>query len=167
MAALLLPAPAANAMAPTLAPIAFVKFCLRYPAECAPRGGRAWQPLPWTAALSAQLQTVNAAVNAAIVPRPKQRGARLDWSLNPPRGDCNDFAVTKRHRLLAAGFSSDLLMLAVVMTPWDEPHLVLLVRTDHGDIVLDNLDTSIRPLSETGYRLVARQSNHDPHVWVS
>ncbi|MBV9705214.1 MAG: transglutaminase-like cysteine peptidase, partial [Methylobacteriaceae bacterium] len=46
-------------------------------------------------------------------------------------------------------------------------HAILTVRTDHGEFVLDNLSSEVRPWDATGYRFVKRQSQEDPNVWVS
>ena len=61
------------------------------------------------------------------------------WTLpNTGYGDCEDYALLKRQRLLDAGFARKDLHLACC---WDETgayHCVLLCRTDNGWFVLDN-----------------------------
>src|SRR5438552_11036795 len=83
----------------------------------------------------------------------------------PKSGDCNDFAVTKRHELLARGWTSDALLLAEVVTRWNEHHIVLVLRTQDGDFVLDNLDGDVRLRSISSYRWFRIQSPHDPRLW--
>ena len=68
-----------------------------------------------------------------------------EWLISPKAGDCNDYAVTKRHELLARGWPSRALLLAEVIVPSGEHHLVVVVRTNEGDFVLDNLNASVRP----------------------
>ena len=46
-------------------------------------------------------------------------------------------------------------------------HAVLTVKTDKGELILDNQNEDILLWSETGYRFVKRQSQTDPNVWVS
>ena len=76
------------------------------------------------------------------------------WLINPSHGDCNDYAVSKRSELLARGWPTRALLLSEVVTAWGEHHLVLVVRSSAGDLVLDNLTTQIRPWSrEPSYRL--------------
>ena len=88
---------------PTRAPMAMV--CLTCGNECKPprmvfRGGR----LKLTPERVAQLQDVNQQVNAALQPEPNLEGLRDEkWLLHPTSGDCNDYAVTKRHDLIAKG----------------------------------------------------------------
>ena len=65
------------------------------------------------------------------------------------------------------GWSAGSLALAVVKTSWGEGHLVLTVRTDVGDLVLDSLRPAVLPWERTGYRWVMRQSERDPQYWAS
>ncbi len=149
-----------------LAPLSFVRFCLRRPAECA-RTEQAEASTPPMSPLM-ELASVNRAVNRAIRPRHKALVNGLgDWTIAPAAGDCNDFAVTKRHELLKRGWAMSSLLLSVVETAWGEGHLVLIVRTDEDDLVLDNLTAEIRPWRETHYRWIKRQSATDPTNWVS
>ena len=65
---------------------------------------------------------------------------------------CHDYAVTKRHELLTRGWPSRSLLLAEVVVPWGEHHLILVVRTSDGDLVLDNLNPGIKSWSRTPYK---------------
>jgi predicted transglutaminase-like cysteine proteinase len=115
---------------PTLPPMAFTQFCLRYAEECKPhriafRGGR----LKMNAERWADLRAVNRDVNAAIRPEANLEGlAGEKWLLHPISGDCNDYAVTKRHELLARGWPARALLLSEVVTRGGEHHLVLVIR---------------------------------------
>jgi len=90
----------------TLAPMAFTQFCLRYSDQCKPqqtmfRGG----PVRLTGERWDDLKAVNRSVNANIAPEPNTAGlAGEKWLINPSRGDCNDYAVTKRAQLLKRGW---------------------------------------------------------------
>ncbi|MET4802896.1 transglutaminase-like cysteine peptidase [Bradyrhizobium sp. LB11.1] len=156
---------------PTLPPMAFTLFCLKYKDECKPRpqhivfrGGR----LKLTAERMAQLQEVNQQVNIAIRPEPNLEGLRGEkWLLHPASGDCNDYAVTKRHDLIAKGFPARSVLLSEVVVPWGEHHLVVVVRTSSGDLVLDNLTGHILPWSKKSYRWVRIQSPKNPTYWAS
>jgi predicted transglutaminase-like cysteine proteinase len=44
---------------------------------------------------------------------------------------------------------------------------VLTVRTNRGELILDNQVDPILPWAETGYHYTKRQSQSDPNVWVS
>ena len=43
---------------------------------------------------------------------------------------------------------------------------MLLVRTDKGDYVLDNLTPLIKPWKSVPYTWIKWQSRNDPNVWV-
>ena len=147
----------------TASPPAFTKFCFDYPDECRADGGVG--DLHFTADLRVELEKINRAVNRAIVP--VAPGAGFDvWRLDAAQGDCNAYAVQKRHALLALGFPPHALSLAVVRTPSDEAHLVLTVRTDAGDLVLDNLHEHVLRWDGAGYKWIMRQSEQNPKYWV-
>ncbi len=154
---------------PTLPPMAFTQFCLRYAGECRPhhmvfRGGR----LKLTEQRWAELREVNRQVNAEIRPEPNTEGLAAEkWLLHPSSGDCNDYAVTKRHDLLARGWPSRAVLLSEVVTTWGEHHLVVVVRTFSGDLVLDNLAANIVPWSKKPYQWVRIQMPKNPNYWAS
>ena len=83
----------------------------------------------------------------------------------PHHGDCNDYAVTKRHELLARGWPSYALLLTEVVVTSGEHHLVLVVRTNEDDFVLDNLSANVRSISQTAYELVRAQQMGNPKFW--
>jgi predicted transglutaminase-like cysteine proteinase len=83
----------------------------------------------------------------------------------PKAGDCNDYAVTKRHDLLASGWPSRALLLAEVIVPSGEHHLVVVVRVKEGDFVIDNLNANIRPWNKTQYQWVRIQTPSNPAAW--
>jgi Bacterial transglutaminase-like cysteine proteinase BTLCP/Outer membrane efflux protein len=53
-----------------------------------------------------------------------------------------------------------------VVTRAGEHHLVLVVRTSSGDLVLDNLTPRIRPWSRAPYRWVRMQMPDNPRCWA-
>jgi len=152
---------------PSLAPLGFVRFCMRYPQDCnAPRS--ALQSVSLTEARRTELVAVNSDINHAITPHEKANvGSSDEWLLFPRKGDCKDYAITKRHTLLARGWPTRSLLLAEVVIPSGEHHLVLVVRTRESDLVLDNLTDSIRPVSQTTYRWVRAQGAKDPKFWAT
>jgi predicted transglutaminase-like cysteine proteinase len=83
------------------------------------------------------------------------------WSL--PRvvngkmyGDCEDYALEKRRRLIAAGVPESALSMAVAVTARGETHAVLVVSFESGDWVLDNLTPWATPWEDLNYRWVQR-----------
>ena len=146
-----------------LAPMRFIRFCIQNPAEC--KAGEQTGVVALDDLARQQMNEVNQTVNARIAPAYASAG-NLDWSITRTYGDCNDYAVQKRHRLLELGWPASALSLAVVVTPFGEGHLVLTVRTDRGDVVLDNLRQKIVSWNHTGYRFIKRQSKVSPAYWV-
>ena len=141
-------------------PFAFIVFCVRNPGEC-----RTSSPdeVVLDNELMATLQSVNRAVNRSIRPR-SERGDV--WRVNVSAGDCEDYALTKRSRLIAAGFPPGALRIAIVRIASGEGHAVLVVKTDQADLVLDNRTNTIRPWNETGLRWVA-MSGANPRNWTN
>lgn len=154
-----------NGKGPTLAPFAHVVFCLKLPTECEKGTGPVVAPLDQNQLRL--LKQANAEVNRQIRPRndSKTTGFGDEWSLSPQSGDCEDYAITKRHRLIAAGWPSRSLRLAVAKTPWGEGHAVLIVKTDEGDLVLDNRTDAIKPFQNSDLRFLKIQSNDNPKMW--
>jgi predicted transglutaminase-like cysteine proteinase len=152
---------------PALAPFAHARFCLQYPEDCRVSGiPFRGQNVELTEELWSQLLTVNQSVNRAIRPQRNHEGVWGErWLIAPKAGDCNDYAVTKRHELLKKGWPTHALLLAEVVIPGGEHHLVLVGRTREGDFVLDNLAQQILPWSETRYRWVRIQSPRNPMFW--
>jgi len=89
------------------------------------------------------------------------------WLLHPTSGDCNDYAVTKRHDLIAKGWPARSVLLSEVVTIWGEHHLVVVVRTFSGELVLDNLTGHILQWSKKPYRWVRIQTPRNPNYWAS
>lgn len=157
-----------NFDAPTLPPLAYTEFCLRYQDECKRghrmvfRGGR----VQMDARRWAELTLVNSKVNSAIRPERNEGGLGNEkWLINPDRGDCNDYAVSKRHELMKRGWAARNLLLGEVVTSWGEHHLVLVVRTENGDLVLDNLARHIRAWTQTPYKWVRIQRPDNGRFW--
>jgi predicted transglutaminase-like cysteine proteinase len=86
----------------------------------------------------------------------------------PPAGDCKDYAITKRHKLLARGWPSRALLLAEVVVPSGEHHLILVVRLAESDVVLDNLTPNIRTVAMTyrRYQWVRIEMPQNPKFWA-
>lgn len=150
---------------PTLSPFQHVRFCLRYPADCKSDPTET-TTVELTAETLESMQRVNRDVNLSIMPIAKSDPvADGGWTISPTSGDCNDYAVTKRHELLQKGLPAKALRLAVVKTPSGIGHLVLVVSTNKGNLVLDNLSETIVPWQLTKYQWVKIQSNADARFW--
>jgi predicted transglutaminase-like cysteine proteinase len=131
-------------------------------------------PLELTSELMHLLGSVNDRINHAIRYVTDQALYGVDdyWTLplEPgayAAGDCKDYVLEKRRALIAAGISPSNLSIAIVRTPRREIHAVLLVATDHGELVLDSLTSSIRPWRRTPYGWIERQAPGSQFVWVT
>lgn len=144
-------------------PPAFIAFCETWPEECRISAEREIAADARTIAL---LAAVNVGVNRAIVPLADPPGRDV-WRLDATHGDCDDYAVAKRHALMGHGLPASALRLAVTRTAWGERHLVLVVRTDRGDLVLDNLTDAILPVDRTGLVFETMQRPDKPRGWAA
>jgi predicted transglutaminase-like cysteine proteinase len=158
----------AEARTVTSNPVGWRDFCRKDPSECIQSGGST-EPLRLTSKNMSVINRINRWVNASIVPTSdlKQWGREEWWSYpDNGNGDCEDYALLKRKMLLEEGFPLQSLLLTIVRNRSGEAHAVLMVRTDHGDFVLDNLTDEMLPWTKTGYRFIKRQSERNPNVWL-
>jgi len=152
--------------APTLAPFQYIRFCLHNPAECQSNAAERDQ-IELGSETSELLNRVNRDINISIIPVVKTYGSNLAdaWTIAPDMGDCNDYAVTKRHELMQSGLPAKALRLSVVKTSEGIGHLVLVVVTTKGNFVLDNLTDEIRPWQSTDYQWLKIQSAANAKFW--
>lgn len=148
-------------------PFAHILFCARNPAECRDNNGASMVTL--TPERLKELAALNRKINRSIRGR-NDDGGKMNgdlWQVNVKSGDCEDFALTKRSRLIAMGWSSRALRIATAQTRSGEGHAVLVVRTDRGDLVLDNRFNTIKSFDKTDLRMKMIQSEADPLVWYN
>lgn len=152
----------------TSQPIGHYEFCKSLPQECAMRT-RPSTPPKITDHGWSLIRDVNASVNHAIVPMTDEQiyGREEVWAYPTDVGDCEDFVLLKRKKLMEAGFSVADLLITVVRKPDGEGHAVLTVRSQTGDFVLDNLNDDVKLWSETRYTFLKRQSSTDSGRWVT
>lgn len=113
------------------------------------------------------LAAVNASVNRELSPRSDASlyGVGDRWEADARAGDCEDFALAKRMRLIRAGWPSAAALVALARTHRGEEHAVLIARTDRGDLVLDNLTNEIRGWRRASLRLTSIQSPDSAWNW--
>jgi len=153
----------------TSQPIGHHDLCQRLPVECKERTATD-APVHLTAARWSELIAVNDNVNTAIVPDTDKHVYGVEEYWNYPdggRGDCEDFVLLKRRELMQHGWPAGALLITVVRQTNGDGHAILTVRTDRGDLVLDNLEGKIKLWTETDYQFIKRQSNTDSGRWVS
>jgi predicted transglutaminase-like cysteine proteinase len=128
----------------------------------------------------ALLSSVNRRINAAMIATTDQQafGQNEYWAMpltgpdrqanrGRPLADCEDFALEKREALIRAGIPVDSLYLAVGHTERLGRHAVLVVATDQGDLVLDNLNDWVLGWERTGYTWLSRQISTSMLDWAS
>ena len=153
----------------TSQPIGHYEFCKANPAECAIRP-RDRGPMHLTQAIMDRISALNLEINRSVRPLNDIDiyGRDEVWAYpDIGAGDCEDYALLKRRELNRAGISLSNLLITVVRKPDGEGHAVLTVRTDRGDLVLDNLTTTVKLWSDTGYNFLKRQSSTHSGRWVS
>lgn len=149
-------------------PYGYVQFCDRRPEEC--RGGIVQeQRFHASADRMAELDRVNRQINREIEPATDLEiyGQTEYWTIPSARGDCEDYALLKRKRLIARGWPASALLLTVVRDEKGEGHAVLTARTTQGDYILDNKVNELKIWHRTGYDYVMRQSYLNPRVWMT
>jgi predicted transglutaminase-like cysteine proteinase len=161
----------AQTLGEATAPIGWLQFC----SEAANRRDCEGPQLrPQTADLDerrwAQLLSVNDRVNREVEPVTDidHWGVPELWSYpTTGRGDCEDYVLEKRRRLIQLGWPRQALLITVVRDHKGDGHAVLTVRTDRGDFILDNQENRVLLWADTGYRFVKRQAEQHPTRWVS
>ncbi len=151
----------------TSQPIGHYEFCQAHKAEC--RAGPRNAPAKVTEFGWAAVRQINASVNRAITPMTDKElhGKDEYWSYPDGTGDCEDFVLLKRKKLMQKGFAAGDLLVTVVRKPDGEGHAVLTLRTTQGDYVLDNLNNEVKLWTETPYRYLKRQASFHAGRWVS
>lgn len=147
------------------APAGFTGLCSRYAWACSNSGKgnvRAGKTMLSIA------QSVNARINRSIAPRTdRQTYGRSEYWTLPDRGvgDCEDYALAKQKALIEQGVPPNRLYLATVVGSPQDPHTVLVMRTDGGDYVLDNLSSRVKPWQATRYTFMKMQNSRDRRRW--
>lgn len=151
--------------------LALDNFCQRHADQCRPRRGSLQTDGNGAVVVSqrvlSQVDRVHSSVNRSMTARYDHdiHGVADVWNIRARVGDCEDFALEKRRQLLARGWPSSALVLAIGRLPSGEGHAVLIVRTTGGDLVLDNLESEVLPLERSRMRLHSTMSFDNPALF--
>lgn len=161
-------APALDEGPPARPVAAWIAFCQRMPGECTVD---TTQPavITLTAAVRDTLASVNRRVNGRIRPITDQAhwGVVDRWDYpDDGFGDCEDYQLLKRRMLVERGLPRRALRMTVVIDDIGEGHAVLMVRTDRGDLILDNKTNAVLPAARTGYTFIKREGQ-EGLAWVT
>jgi predicted transglutaminase-like cysteine proteinase len=151
----------------TSIPIGHAEFCKARPTECQ-ANAHVVDYVELTDARWNQLLAVNTGANTSITPETDKDLYQVAefWTYPNGFGDCEDIALEKRRELINDGWPASTLLMAIVRQANGEGHAVLMVRTDHGDVVLDNLAGDIAVWNKTPYQFLKRQSQSNAGQWV-
>jgi len=149
-------------------PMGFVQFCKFIPEDCAGTMGEAVRVV-MNADRWNDLEKINTFANETIEPVSDLDLYKVveHWTYPQTQGDCEDYVLLKRKKLMMMGWPAEALLITVVRDQNNRGHAVLTVATDKGDYVLDNQSGEILPWQATGYTYYKRQSQTDPRRWVS
>jgi predicted transglutaminase-like cysteine proteinase len=153
---------------PTSIPVGADDFCRRVTTACVPEARvvevEALSQQSWD-----QLVAINDNVNATIRPETDEENYRqVEYWTYPTdgSGDCEDIALEKQRQLVNAGWDPSTLLMTVVRERDGNGHAVLMVRTDRGDVILDNQVGKVLLWKDTNYEYIKRQSQADAGKWV-
>lgn len=155
---------------PAAEPVGWDEFCANTPNECAPSMGPGFVTL--TVDKLRELRIINTSVNSRYLPLINRGG--MDF---PKDGaaNCVGYARQKRLELMARGWPAEALLLTNTKSLYERStdHMVLTVRTNKGDFILDNATHrgEVVLWSKTRYRYISRQAGtkegwvkiHDPY----
>lgn len=161
----------------TKAPNGWLQLCATNAEECKPTADQA-REITLTPDMLQQLYEINKYVNDRVVwtSDVELYGTTERWAYPLDRGDCEDMVLLKRKMLAKAGWPLGALLITIVEERGQGKqggnqertrHAVLTVRSDHGEMILDNQTPEILFWYETSYHYLSRQSAVDPNVWVS
>lgn len=124
-------------------------------------------PLKLSSARAALLMKVNKDTNARV--RYRRDPGRDVWQIGGREGDCEDIAIRKLAVLTQThGLPRSALTLSACRLDGGLGHAVLLVHSDQGVYVMDNLTPRVAPWKALPYSWVAREEPGAPfRLWRS
>jgi predicted transglutaminase-like cysteine proteinase len=147
---------------------AWHELCRTTPGECGV--DQSEDPvIALTAAVWERMTAVNRDINDRIkaVSDRDHWGVEDRWNLpDDGSGDCEDIQLLKRKILIEGGLPRRAMRMTVVIDEEGGGHAVMMVRTDRGDLILDNRRSTVLPWTQTGYVYI-KAEGQDGREWVS
>ncbi len=143
---------------PGIIPPGFHVFCKDHPAEC----GRVEPDIISLTEWQTTLDKINREVNASITYTAEVEDS---WNVGVTKGDCDDYTVTKRQKLIEAGVPRGAMRAAYVLPVDNVSHVFLVVSTVQGEFVLDNADDEVYELERAMITRLSIQDSANPRVW--
>ena len=147
--------------------LAWIEFCDQQPRECSIDLSEP-DTIALTDGIWASLQEVNRHVNGTIMAVTDQEhwGVVDRWDYpDDGLGDCEDIQLLKCKLLVETGLPQRAIRMTVVIDEMGAGHAVMRVRTDRGDLILDNKRDAVLPWQQTGYVYV-KGEGADGKAWV-
>lgn len=148
------------------APAGANNLCGRYPWACQTTGTGtrvSGQQLDLAIRLNRQINR-----QVSSISDQSQYSTAEHWSLPTARGgDCEDFALIKKKRLIEAGIDPQMLLVSTALDQNRNAHAVLVMRTSQGDFILDNLRDEVLHWRQTGYTFLRMQDPSNPSRWTA
>jgi len=141
---------------------AWTIFCEQHASECMVDLVEP-EIIPLTSHTLEIIEAVNRHVNHSITARRDlDHWDKIDqWDLpTDGEGDCEDYQLLKRKFLAEAGLPRRAMRMTVVIDETGQGHAVLTIRTEEGDLILDNRADAVLRLDEVGYEFIKRESSH-------
>lgn len=150
------------------APIGYVQFCQDNIGACS---NERYEPVvvKLTEERWQELLAINTDVNRRVRPMTDDDlyGKPEYWTYpDDGYGDCEEYVLEKQRELLNAGWPRSTLLITVAKDLQNGGHAVLTVRTDYGDMILDNQAETVLPWYSTPYRYIKRQSPYSAALWT-
>lgn len=140
-------------------------FCNKNPEECMEAGRRTI--LKWND-VKEDIIEGNEFVNAHIIAE-EEEGLADEWKINLEAfsyGDCEDYVLTKIYAFrMYANIPQSAMRIGVAKITNEVYHAVLILRTDEGDAILDNLTDEIIFVKDSDYNFVYINDENDPMIW--
>lgn len=152
----------------SLPPVGYVRFCENNPSECSELSQND-DRVELTEERWQELDNINRTVNKEVYPiTDEELYGRVEyWTYPKGKGDCEDYVLLKRRKLMDMGWPSSALLITVVLDEEGAGHAILTARTSGGDFILDNKRDELLAWYETPYRFLKRQSDTNPQMWLS
>jgi predicted transglutaminase-like cysteine proteinase len=150
---------------------AWVEFCKadKYKKECT-----FGQDEPKRIVLTEEIWSAIAVINSNVndtttsITDPLHWGVEDRWDLaEDGYGDCEDHQLLKRSLLADLGIPRRAMRITVVLDSEQRGHAVLMIKTDRGDFILDNLTHKVLSWEETTYVYLRQEGQNNPQEWVN
>ena len=108
----------------------------------------------------ALINAINWSVNKKIIEKAEPDG-QDEWRFGEDYGDCEDYALVKKQKLIESRFPKTALRLTHVKSRDGQNHIVLSVVTDNEWLILDNLHDNVLRIEQAqnaGYVFIKREA---------